>query len=117
MPWTMLRELKRFFAEKGLTLMSVSEQKVRAAMKEAAALYETGTYRHANARDVARKSAVKLEKELEPIEQRILSSLGPVCTSIEVLMKSLNITRQSFHGGSFNGNDCHRILLNRRLFA
>jgi hypothetical protein len=67
--------------------------------------------------DRDRESAVKLEKVLEPIEHRILSSLGPFCCSIELLMKSLYIKRQSFHGGSFKGNDCHRILLNRRLFA
>jgi len=67
--------------------------------------------------DRDRDSAVKLEKKLESIEQRILSSLGPFCTSIEVLMNSLYIKRQSFHGGSFKGNDCHRIFENRGLFA
>ena len=67
--------------------------------------------------DHDRASAVKLEKELESLEPRILASLGPFCTGIEVLMKSLHIKRQSFHRGALNGNDCHRILVNRRLFA
>src|SRR6195952_835394 len=48
MSWTMLRELKTFFAEKGSMLLSESEQKVRAAMKEAAAIYETGTVNYKN---------------------------------------------------------------------
>ena len=52
MSWTMLRELKTFFAEKGSKLLSESEQKVRIAMKEAAAFYETGTVNYKN-KDIA----------------------------------------------------------------
>ena len=40
--WLLLRKLKTFFDQKGSPLLSVGEQKLRAHMKDDAALYETG---------------------------------------------------------------------------
>jgi hypothetical protein len=43
MTWTMLRAVKTFFAQLGIPLFSVGEQKLRENMKESTKLYQTGT--------------------------------------------------------------------------
>lgn len=51
--WLLLRKLKTFFDQKGSTLLSVGEQKVRQRMKADAARYETGELKDDTGNDVA----------------------------------------------------------------
>jgi hypothetical protein len=51
--WLLLRKLKTFFDQKGSTLLSVGEQKVRERMKADAARYETGELKDDANNDVA----------------------------------------------------------------
>ena len=51
--WLLLRKLKTFFNQKGSTLLSVGEQKVRQRMKADAARYETGELKDDTGNDVA----------------------------------------------------------------
>ena len=66
---------------------------------------------------VDRKDVASKTKELQSIEATILKNIGPFQCSIRALMRSLSIRRQSYHGGSFVGNDCIKILKNGYGFA
>ncbi len=60
----MLRHLKTFFDQKGSSLVSAGEQKLREQMKRDAALYETGSEKGEAGRDVAFVRCVNVREQL-----------------------------------------------------
>lgn len=62
--WLLLRKLKTFFDQKGSTLLSVGEQKVRERMKADAARYETGEMKDDAGNDVAYVRCTDVKQQL-----------------------------------------------------
>jgi hypothetical protein len=60
----MLRNLKTYFDQKGLALLSAGEQKLREQMNRDAALYETGIQKDEAGRDVAFVRCVNVKEQL-----------------------------------------------------
>ena len=46
----------------------------------------------------------KLDKE------KLLKGVGPCTKSLDVTLKGLGVERQAYHGKSFVGNHCHKLL-------
>ena len=51
-----------------------------------------------------------LKKEEGSITKNLDRSVGPCVTSLDKTLQKLGVERQAYHGKSFIGNHCHKML-------
>ena len=65
----------------------------------------------------------EIDEELDNLKEQLTQlredsklgdDVGPCQASIDVTLKSLNVERQAYYGGCIIGNQCHKLLFDKK---